>query len=289
VTQNLFAACRHNGSLVVRRVRLNASVQNAVMNLFEDQEIQLKEGVTTEVDFNGSWNPEAEELLTIDVPPEAEIFTETLNANATSIQDINTDNFFDENIKAIFTGSTDDNGFTRVLVQRFTSKQFLQKKWALLQDGNAFRGLTEPAFSLDSSLTCIIEGGKIKFKSQFKLRSIIEMKDIYREATDQEVKDFTEHESLFVENVDSFLDVADQTTRKLISAITRSDNLNVYTVEEIRDAAKRVGVSITVNNNKIVIPDARADVKNLLRFLDDSLYEASLTGQRYITNSKRTV
>lgn len=289
MTQNLFAACRHNGTLVARRIRLDASVQTAIEGLFEEQEGQFRDGITTEVDFNGDWNPEAEELLTIDIPQEAEIFEETINANATSIQDINTANFCDENIKAIFTGSTDNDGNTKVLVQRFTSKQFLQRKWSLLQDGNAFRELTEPSFSLDTALTCIVEDGKIKFKSQFKLRSIIDMQDIYREATDQEVRDFSAHDSLEVANVDTFLETADQTTRKLISAITRSGNLNRYSVDEIRNAAARVGVDIAVNDNKIVIPETRADVKNLLRFLDDSLYEAALTGNRYITNSKRTV
>lgn len=288
MTQNLFAACRHNGSLVVRRVRLDATVQVAVAALFASQESNFRNGVDTEVDFNGTWNPEDNEILTIDIPTEAEIFEEAINANATSIQDIDTTNFAGEGIRALFTGST-LNGVTKVLVQRFTSMQVLQKKWALLQDGNAFRQLTEPAFSLDNALTCIIENDKVKFKSQHKLRSIIDMQDIYREATDQEVRDFSAHVNLEVSDVNNFLGVADQTTRKLISAISRSDTLNNYTVADIQTAANRVGVTINVQNGKIVMPSTRADVKNLLRFLDDSLYEAALTGQRYITNSKRTV
>lgn len=287
MTQNLFAACRHNGSLVVRRVRLDAAVQASVMGLFTDQENSFRSGIDTEVDFNGTWNPEPNELLTIDVPSEAEIFEDTINANATSIQDIDTSNFADEGIKALFTGA-EVNGSTKVLVQRFTSMQFLQKKWALLQDGNAFRQLIEPAFSLDNSLTCIVEDNKIKFKSQHKLRSIINMQDIYREATDQEVRDFAAHTCLEIADVNGFLLLADQTTRKLISAISSSDTLNNYTVTDIQSAATRVGVTINVQNGKIVMPGTRADVKNLLRFLDDSLYEAALTGQRYITNSKRT-
>lgn len=288
MTQNFFAACRHNGSLVVRRVRLDATVQAAVAALFASQEGAFRNGVDTEVDFNGTWNPEDNEMLTIDIPTEAEIFEDAINANATSIQDIDTSNFADEGIRALFTGAT-VSGVTKVLVQRFTSMQVLQRKWALLQAGNAFRQLTEPAFSLDNSLTCIIEDSKIKFKSQHKLRSIIDMQDIYKEATDQEVRDFSAHASLEVADVDAFLGVADQTTRKLISAISKSDTLNKYPVADIEAAANRVGVTINVQNGKIVMPDTRADVKNLLRFLDDSLYEAALTGQRYITNSKRTV
>lgn len=288
MAQNLFAACRHNGSLVVRRVRLDANIQTGIEALFSEQETSFRNGITEEVDFNGAWNPESNELLTIDVPQEAEIFEETINANATSIQDIDTSNFGEEGIKALFTGSIVD-GNTKVIVQKFTSQQMLERKFSLLHDGNAFRKLTEPAFTLDTALTCIIEGGKIKFKSQHKLRSIIDMQDIYREATEQEVKGFSAHESLSVANVDSFLEQADQVTRKLISAITRSGNLDKYGVDAIKAAAASVGVEVTVVNEKIVMPKTRADIKNLLRFLDDSLYEAALTGQKYITNSKRSV
>jgi hypothetical protein len=35
------------------------------------------------------------------------------------------------------------------------------------------------------------------------------------------------------------------------------------------------------------MPTERAEIKKLLRFLDDGLYQAPLTGTRYITNSKR--
>ena len=41
--------------------------------------------------------------------------------------------------------------------------------------------------------------------------------------------------------------------------------------------------------DKIKVPTDRAGLKQLLRFLDDGLYEASLSGQRYVTNSKKKV
>jgi hypothetical protein len=42
-----------------------------------------------------------------------------------------------------------------------------------------------------------------------------------------------------------------------------------------------------VNNAKIEVPEERAGLKQLLRFLDDGLYEAPLSGERYVTNSKQ--
>lgn len=156
-----------------------------------------------------------------------------------------------------------------------------------MQDGNAFRRLSDPAFSLDTGLTCVIEDGKVKFRSFHKLRAIINLIDVYRAATDQEVQDFAAHAHFEITNAGSFLAAADQTIRKLVHAIGRSGTLGAYTVPQIETACGAVGVAVTVNNGRLVMPDDRADIKKLLRFLDDGLYEAPLTGQRYITNSKR--
>ena len=81
--QNLFAACRtHDGQLIAKRVRLDANVQQAVEAVFAEQEVAFRQGVTDEVPFDGSWTPNEDEFLTIDVPAEAQVFADTVNANA---------------------------------------------------------------------------------------------------------------------------------------------------------------------------------------------------------------
>lgn len=284
--QNLFVACRTSAGLVAKRVRLDQAVQQQVEGIFNQQEADFRDGITSEVAFDGSWTPDEDEFLTIDIPQEAAIFVSAINANPVSIPDINTANIASEGIKAIFTGVS-ANGATKVLVQRFSPQQLLSRRFSLLQDGNAFRRLSDPAFSLDTGLTCVIEGGKVKFRSFHKLRAIINLIDVYRAATDQEVQDFAAHAHFEVTNAASFLAAADQTIRKLVHAIGRSGTLGTYTVPQIETACGAVGVAVTVNNGRLVMPDDRADIKKLLRFLDDGLYEAPLTGQRYITNSKR--
>lgn len=284
--QNLFAACRVNGVLTAKRVRLDNQVQQAVEAVFADQEAAFRAGVTDEVDFDGSWKPDEEEVLTLDIPQEAQIFAQAIEANPVAIHDIDTANFHQEGIRALFTG-TNVGGATKVLIQQFSTRQMLSRKFSLLQDGNAFRRLTDPAFSLDTALTCIAEGGKLKFKSFHKMRAIIDLIDAYKAATDQEILDFSAHNNFEVADPDGFLDAADQTTRKLIHAISRAGTLDTYDAAAIETAATAVGVAVNVNNGKIVMPAGRAEIKKLLRFLDDGLYEAPLSGQRYITNSKR--
>ncbi len=286
MAQNLFAACRVNGALVAKRVRLDQAVQQQIEDIFNQQEAEFRDGITSEVAFDGSWTPDEDEFLTINAPQEAAIFMDTLNANPVSIPDIDTANFEAEGIKGIFTGVA-ANGATKVLVQRFSPQQILSRRFSLWQNGNAFRRLSDPAFSLDTGLTCVIEDGKVKFRSFHKLRAVISLLDVYRAATDQEVQDFAAHAHFEVADTAAFSATADQTIRKLVHAISRGGVLNNHTVAQIETACNAVGMVVAINNGKLIMPTDRAEIKKLLRFLDDGLYEAPLSGVRYVTNSKK--
>jgi len=286
--QNLFAACRMDGELSAKRVRLDATVQQAIENIFAQQEAQFREGVTEEVAFDGSWKPDDEEFLTIDVPAEAAIFEATIRGNATAVPDLDAAHFAEEGIKALFTGTV-RHGAAKVLVQRFTSQQVLSRRFSLLQQGNAFRQLTDPAFTLDNSLTCIVEDGKIKFKSMQKLRSIIDMVELYRAATDAEVQAFAGHTSLAVWNVPEFVALTNQTSRKLIHAVAASGTLDHYTPAEIQTAAQSTGLTVTIQNGKVEMPREHVGIKALLQFLNESRYSGPLSHHPYVTNSQRPV
>ena len=241
-----------------------------------------------EVPFDGRWKPDENELLTVEVTPEAETLRETLDGNPTAVETLDLANFANYEIKALFTGDgTNDAG--RVLVQRFTAGQVLDRKFTLILQGNSFRRLTAPAFALANSLAFVIDGGLIKFKSFSNLRSIFDVKEIYRVATDQELRYFAGHPSLRVAELESFVLTADQITRKLINAVVASGVLDVYTPTEIQEAAASTQLNLELEDGRIILPAERREVKDLLQFLDESRYNGPLSGRTYVTNSRRSV
>lgn len=285
MTKNLFAACRtDNEGLIAKRVRVTQPVQDAIEQLFVQQEADFVSGITEEVEFDGAWKPDDNEMLTIALPDEAKVFTDTIAANALGLPDLDAANFADENVRALFVGDAN-----RVLIQRFAPPQVLSRRFSLLLDNNTFKKLDQPAFALDVRLTCVIRDGKIKFKSFHALRQIVDLFDFYQEATDQGIADFAAKPIFDVADIDQFKHNADQTCRKLIYAIGRDGVLDRHSADEIATAAQGVGLKLDVDNDKIKVPTDRAGLKQLLRFLDDGLYEASLSGQRYVTNSKKKV
>ena len=186
----------------------------------------------------------------------------------------------------MFTGVVDD-GATKVLIQQFPAVKCSRAAFLFCSMETRSGASAIPRLPFDSSLTCIAEEGRLKFKSFHKLRAIVDLSGIYRAATDQEVRNFADHASFEVARPEEFLGQADQTVRRLVHAITDSGTLEAYGVDRIQAAAAAVDMPLNVVDGKIVMPTERRAIKSFLHFLDDGLYRASLTGQRYVTNSKR--
>jgi len=288
MVQHLFAACRVGPALITKRIALQPDLQKLVAKIFDEQEASFREGITTTVPFDGRWTPDADEMLTIDVPAEAAVFAATIEASALSVALLNTAAFADEGIKALFTG-VKVNGKTKVLVQPFTAQQVLGKKFTFFQQQNVFHQLTDPAFTMASGLVCIIEDGQIKFKSQQKVRAVINMLEIYRAATAEEVSTFANHASLAVTDVAKFAAATNQTSRKLIHAAMQNGILDTYTPSAIKAAASLTGLEVDLHNNQILMPTEPRSIKALLQFLNESRYLGPLSGQAFVSNSQRAV
>ena len=283
---NLLAFCRNGDEYEIKRVPLTNAVQQSLLSVLLQQETAFRDERPEEVEFSGDWKPDDNELLVLSATPEAEAMLDAAEGNALALDEIDSPNFSQENIKALFV-AVEEGGQTKILVQRFTAGQLLDRKFSLLLGNNSFKQLTDPAFSIATKLTCIIENGQIKFDSYSNVRSIFDLMEFYQEATDEDIDDFGAHVSLEIEDMDVFKGQATQTTRKLIHKIVSSGVLDAHSAAEIQQKAEETDLELTLDDGKIVIPNDKKEALNFLHFLNDGLYEAALSGRRYVTNSKR--
>lgn len=284
----LLAYCKNTQGNAVKRIPMTNPVQQGIEALFTNQEASFRANRPNEVAFDGDWNPDDDELLTLDVMPEADVLIQAAAGNALALPVIDTANFEAECIKAIFT-SAGNAGAMRLRIQRFTGQQLLNRRRALLLQNNNFRELAETAFTLGTSLTCVIENGLIKFDSYHNLRAIFDLTEFFEEATDDDIDDLSAHASLNIADLDAFKGDATQTIRKLVHKVLNSGVLNQHTPLEIQQKAADAGLALVLNNGVVEVPQDKALARQFLRFLDDGLYEAPLSGQRYMTNSKRAI
>lgn len=157
---------------------------------------------------------------------------------------------------------------------------------AFVWDGSTFDRLTAPAFSIGTSLAGIIDGQEIKFKSFSNIKMIFDLANLYQVASDAEIDQFSLHASLEMDSA-VFKDIADQTIRKLVHAVSKRGILDAYDINAISNAAQVQSFDLTVTNGKIVVPVDRAGSKRLMHFLDEGFFRGPLSGDAYITNSKR--
>lgn len=285
---NLLAMCRDANGITIKRIPLDGALQNPVMQIFSDQEAAFRADRPNEVAFDGDWNPDEDEILVLDVTAEANTMVAAASGNVLALPAINAGNFDAENIKALFIGVHTGGGL-RLLVQRFTAAQVLSRKFALIANNNQFSKITDPAFNLATSLTCIVEAGQIKFESYHKLRAVFDVVEFFAAATDDDIDDFAGHASIAIADVPALKELVTQTERKLIHKLASTGVLDTHAPIDIQTKANATGLVVNIANGQIVFPTDKQEIRRLLRFLDDSLYEAPLSGQRYVTNSKRPI
>ena len=262
--QNFLALIKDDsGSCQIKRIRVNQPLQTELIQIFEDQ-CFLEQGVDTEVVFNGDRKPDSNEVLTIDDIAESKILADAINANASPFSDVVISNFSNEPMKAIFTG-INLNGQIKVFVQKFSSRQALslnQLPVIKTQTGNTFVKTTDDIFTIDNKLVAIIEGNKTKFKSFHNARTVFDLSNFYKEATDDDLTKMAQHASLEISNLTNFIAEADTQVREMAHSIESSGVLNNYTVTQIYIAAANFpDIRVVVNNGKITLPNDKKDLK----------------------------
>jgi hypothetical protein len=167
---NLLAMCKQPNGVVVKRVKVTAEVQNQLEGVFIQQEQTFLDGVNEEVAFDGGWNPEPNELLYVDLTDDAKIVLQAAQGNVVALPEVNAAAFGQENIRALVVMIRYPAG-PRLLLQEFSPRQSLDRRFSLVLDGDTFSRLTQPAFSIGASLAGIVENGRIKFRrfSRIKL------------------------------------------------------------------------------------------------------------------------
>lgn len=285
---NLFAICRVGETFTLKRVKTNGDVQKTLEGVFAAQEQDFYAGVDQEVLFDGGWKPEKNELLMAPVTPEMLALLEAAKGNLTALHEINAPNFSNEGIRAlaVLAGAPDNR---KLLIQNFSARQILGRGISMIWDGDTFTKLEAPAFSIGTALAGVVDAQYVRFKSFTNIKMIFDLANLYQEASNAEIDIFAQHATLQIGDVDAFKGVADQTIRKLVHAVCSKGVLDTYDLTAISAAAHAQNFQLVITGNRIQMPGDRAGAKQLMHFLDEGFFRGPLSGDAYITNSKRKV
>ena len=181
-------------------------------------------------------------------------------------------------------------------MQGFEKRRVISSKKGFLSifhSKNTFVKFDGSGLTLDNKLTAILKNKKLKFSSFHFIRQIFDMSAYYKEATDQDIIAFSKLDTLETNDQNAFINACDTWVRNKIGLIQQSGILEKSTVQQIASVAKQFNIDIRISGSddesdrKIILPSDRAELKKLLRFLDEDYYKSPLTENMFISNSKR--
>ena len=290
-TSNLFALVDDEDT-PIRRIPLTAALNAELAQLFAEQQAALLND-RQPIAFTGSYNVDEGEIFTIaDYPLPPTIGQAIGNPLTCPVLNLNTET---HRIKALFSGTWTAANKT-VNFQVFDAGKLLKRGFTLIGSGDTYKKLEEPGLMLQEKLTAHFHNGTLYFSSYHNTKRFLDLADYYREATDTDLDDFAATDLFAFEDEASFKEQADSIIRKKIALLQKNEVLKDITVTDIQTVANNFNaelpeehhITIMVNNDgKLVIPEDKKQLKELIRFLVEDYVTAPLTKRKCLTNSKQ--
>lgn len=281
-----------DGNDSIMRIEIDAKTQKSICETFAES-VQSLTSEKEKVEFDGRYKPEQDEILHISNFQLKDDIKDAVR-NPIGVTAYEKTNREYPAIKAVFVGEKVDEGDTEkfsVAFQRFRKEQYIStSNFNLFWSNNTFRHEKSYGISISDSIDCFYAPDEeLQFTSFYYARQVFDLSGYYRSATTQEVASFTSNESLYFENAQDFENLANSSIRRKIAAINDSEVLKKYQAIDIKRLAQKAGISITVKNKQIVIPNDKEQIKVILGFLDEEAYRGPFSQITYLANSKRKV
>ena len=192
----------------------------------------------------------------------------------------------DENPKSIFWY---DNG--RCLFQIFNNRNLLDRRYILnYTPDKKYTKLRADAFIIDDKIQALYENGKLYFQSITTANMIFPLLKYVNQATEHDVDRFCELQGLNVD-VDEVKKISNSKTRRLITLVLESGNVNAFSTKSKRTKDKLlkeydVNTKLDDDGNLILPTNKASALNSVLQFLNEDIFKGAISESTYRTNSK---
>lgn len=287
---NLFALTNDPAKRVVR-FKLTAEIQTEFSDLLIDQSHTFDAVIEQEVEFDGNYKPDTGEALFIQNYDDIDSLEDSIK-NPLGVEEVTPNNLFFTSIKALFSGYENDDGTIKILIQYFDKRKIISTNGlSIFHSGDVYKKIEGIGISIDTKLSATLIEGKLIFHSFHLLRQIFDLSQYYKEATNDDITEFSALDNIKVEDDKHLVSISDSWIRRKISLIQQSEILSTVPINQMKAVALEFNIPFkTVMEGEIEmiqLPNEKAALKTLLRFLDEDYYRSPLSNTNFITNSKR--
>ena len=190
----------------------------------------------------------------------------------------------------LFIGEVKE-GKALALFQKIRKPKVLQRGLSIFTSADTLWASTDPYFTIEPRLNCVFRKGRLLFSSIYNARQIFDMRNVFIEATDDDLIGFITQNMFACPNQTNIVSIADQNIRRTITIIKNSNMLKQYSAKQIKQIADQIKLPLeieTINGKeKIRIPETKKELSNLLKILEETVFQGVLSNQWLETNSKK--
>lgn len=275
----------------IYKLETDANTQNELCALFSESTAELRNDKIP-VEFDGNYKPNEDEYFRIRNFQLSDEIKDAIR-NPLGVESFAKIHGEYPEIKAVFLGNRTEEAENEVFTvsfQRLRKEQIISRnKLNLFLEQNTFQKSNRFGFGISEIVDCCFIDGDLIFTSYFYARQVLDLRDYYRSATDGEVVNFTQSQSLDISNPEQFVLQANSWVRRKIASINDSKILDKYSVAEIKNVAENIDIEIQVKKGKIIVPDDKNKVKIILGFLDEEAYKGPFSNISFLAGSKRKI
>ncbi|MFY8097918.1 MAG: hypothetical protein ACOVMH_08890 [Flavobacterium sp.] len=274
ITCDFFAILKDNS---IRKIDLLQGITEDIRNVFISNGLELLNHQTEEIELNGEYKVDDNEILFVEMSLPSYLLEATLNPIGTNVLNLGIDD-----IRAIYW--VEDGVY---YFQNFDRRKLLQNRSVIFWSGNSYNKLTEHALIVENVVHAIHRDGKFYFKSYVNANKIFSLIDFFQEATNEQIVEFSTNDKLQID-VDWLKNNANTLLRKQITLIQNSKILETIKPKKIVTSAKKFNLLIDFQDGKLVMPNDLKKCKDILSFINEQYFIGIITGNKYRTNSKRS-
>ena len=271
-------------------VKVIETTNDTLVGVEEILNIDTERYKSNSIIFDGSYKPDEDESLKIENFDLSDEIQEAIN-NPLGVDKLVANDGNELNIRAIFLTLSDDSENEKIVFQRTQKRQLLLGgRITLFWSNDTFISTQKPGVVITDSIDAYYENGTLYFTPYYWANQIFNLNKYYRQATDDDIRDFCQNNCFYVADLDSLVSASNNWTRKKIAYILDTGVLEKNTTDYILQEANNLGLQFETNEeNKIVFPADLKSQKELLSYLADEIYKGRLSDDVYLTNSKRSL
>lgn len=289
---SLFALTSNPGTRIVR-FKLTEEIQAELTDYFKAQENEFDNSIQEEIEFDGKYKPDSGEALFISNYDDIDNLESSIR-NPLGINEVEPANEMFSKIKALFTGYETQDGEIKVLLQHFDRRKIISTNGlSIFHSADVYKKIEGIGISIDNKISATLMSNNLKFFSFHLLRQVFDLSEYYKEATNEDITDFSLLPNIKVEDTNELVDISDSWIRRKIALIQQSEILSTVPMNEIKAVALEFNIPLEIvvedGLELIKLPTNKANLKTLLRFLDEDYYRSPLSNTNFVTNSKRVM